>query len=188
MATRDAAGWFSEHVDHGVVSATPWVWPAAETLHFIGLCLVFGVLLAVNLRLLGVMKALPFAAVHRLMPWAVLGFGVNLLTGMLFFIAAAGPVHGEHPVLLEGPVPDDRGRRLLYLTVRGDAWALESGEDCRLADKVIAASAIGAVGGRDLLWPDAAVSRQRLLIRAGRRAQGPGLTPGSSAARRWRSR
>ena len=43
-----------------------WAWPAAETVHFLGLCLTFGVLLAVNLRILGVMRRVPFADVHRL--------------------------------------------------------------------------------------------------------------------------
>jgi len=38
------------------VTKYAWVWPAAETLHFLGLCLVFGVVLAVNLRILGAMK------------------------------------------------------------------------------------------------------------------------------------
>ena len=36
----------------------PWVWPACETVHFIGLCLSFGVLLLANLRMLGMMKSL----------------------------------------------------------------------------------------------------------------------------------
>ena len=65
---------------------SPWAWPAAETVHFLGLSLTFGVLLAVNLRILGVMRQVPFADVHRLLPWGMLRFGVNLITGMLFFI------------------------------------------------------------------------------------------------------
>ena len=58
-----------------------WAWPAAEAVHFLGLCLSFGVLLAVNLRILGVMRQIPFADVHRLLPWGMLGFGANLITG-----------------------------------------------------------------------------------------------------------
>ena len=34
------------------------------------------------------MKSVPFCTLCRLLPWAVLGFGINLITGMLFFVAA----------------------------------------------------------------------------------------------------
>jgi hypothetical protein len=37
----------------------------------------------------GVMKAVPFSALNRLLPWAIGGFVINSVTGMLFFIAAA---------------------------------------------------------------------------------------------------
>ena len=137
-------GWFTSGSITEFVTATPWVWPAAETLHFIGLCLVFGVFLAINLRLLGVMKGLPFAFFHRLLPWAVLAFGVNLVTGMLFFISAADQYTENVPFYWKVLFLLIAGADLLYLTVRGDAWALESGEESRPAEKLIAASAIGA--------------------------------------------
>ena len=76
---------------------SPWAWPAAETVHFLGLSLSIGVLLAVNLRILGVMRRVPFADVHRLLPWGMLGFGVNLITGMLFFIAQPGQYISNAP-------------------------------------------------------------------------------------------
>ena len=78
-----------------------WVWPAAETVHFLGLCLSFGVLLAINLRLLGFLSRIPFADVHRLLPWGMLGFGANLITGMFFFVGQPGQYVGERAVLLE---------------------------------------------------------------------------------------
>ncbi len=89
-----------------------WAWPAAETVHFLGLSLSFGVLLAVNLRILGVMRQVAFADVHRLLPWGMLGFGANLITGMLFFIGQPRAVHRQRAVLLEGRLPDDRRREL----------------------------------------------------------------------------
>lgn len=65
-----------------------WVWPACETLHFIGLCLLFGVVLVYNLRMLGVGKTLlPFETLRELLPLGMLGFALNLLTGMMFFVA-----------------------------------------------------------------------------------------------------
>jgi len=66
----------------------PWVWPICEIFHFVGLCLLFGVVLVVNLRMLGFIQGVAFADLNRLLPWAVIGLGINLITGMLFFLAS----------------------------------------------------------------------------------------------------
>jgi hypothetical protein len=66
----------------------PWVWPICEVFHFVGLCLLFGVTLLVNLRLAGFVGGFPLAEVNRLLPWAVAGLAINVITGMLFFLAA----------------------------------------------------------------------------------------------------
>jgi hypothetical protein len=67
---------------------TSWTWPAAETLHFIGMSLLFGTIVVIDLRLLGLLRRLmPWRALHRLIPWAALGFAINLLTGVAFFVS-----------------------------------------------------------------------------------------------------
>jgi hypothetical protein len=66
----------------------PWVWPICEVLHFVGLCLLFGVMLLVNLRMVGFITGVALAEVNRLLPWAMAGLGINIITGMLFFLAA----------------------------------------------------------------------------------------------------
>lgn len=66
----------------------PWVWPISEIFHFVGLCLLFGVVLLVNLRMLGFITGVAFADMNRLMPWAMLGLTINIVTGMLFFLAS----------------------------------------------------------------------------------------------------
>jgi uncharacterized membrane protein len=70
--------------------AHAWAWPAAETLHFVGMTLLFGVFLLLMLRILGVIKGISFQAIHRLLPLAILGFVLNGVTGMLFYIAGPG--------------------------------------------------------------------------------------------------
>ena len=52
---------FVQYSINQVAVYSRWMWPAAEAVHFLGLSLSFGVLLAVNLRILGVMKQIPFA-------------------------------------------------------------------------------------------------------------------------------
>lgn len=54
-------------------------------LHFIGICLLIGAMLVVDLRLLGFAKALPIAPTFRLLPIAIGAFAVNALTGFVFF-------------------------------------------------------------------------------------------------------
>ena len=65
-----------------------WLWPLCETLHFIGLTLLVGIVGLLDLRLLGFLRRLPLAAVQRLIPWAIAGFVINLITGVLFFVGA----------------------------------------------------------------------------------------------------
>lgn len=73
-------------LSHWVVD-TPWVWPVCEALHFMGLALLIGVIGPLDLRLIGFMKSVPISALRSLVPWAVAGFVINLVTGLLFFIA-----------------------------------------------------------------------------------------------------
>ena len=61
-------------------------WAFMMDLHFIGLALLIGTVGILNLRVLGFEKRLTGASLHRLMPWAMAGFGVNVLTGTLAFI------------------------------------------------------------------------------------------------------
>jgi hypothetical protein len=72
------------------VRDTPWAWVASETLHFVGLSLLVGVMLLVNLRMFGIVRQIPFTVLDRLLPWAMLGFAMNVLTGMLFVAASYG--------------------------------------------------------------------------------------------------
>lgn len=73
----------STAASHFVVSNT-WVWPLCETLHFIGLALVIGIVGFFDLRLIGFFRRIPLSAARELMPFALFGFGLNLATGLLF--------------------------------------------------------------------------------------------------------
>jgi uncharacterized membrane protein len=135
---------------------SPWAWPAAETVHFLGLSLSFGVLLAVNLRILGVMRRVPFSDVHRLLPWGMLGFGANLITGMLFFIGQPSQYVDSSPFYWKVVFLMIAGANFLYLTVFKKAWTADAGGwDASLADKAMAVSSLFAwlavlYGGRML--------------------------------------
>jgi cytochrome bd-type quinol oxidase subunit 1 len=63
-----------------------WGWPAIESLHFIGLALLIGTIGVFDLRLLGVARRIPLVALHRLVPWGLVGYGINVTTGAMFIM------------------------------------------------------------------------------------------------------
>jgi hypothetical protein len=62
-----------------------WAWPIAESIHFIGLTFLIGTVGLFDLRLLGLFGHIPLSALHRLIPWGILGYLVNVTTGIMFF-------------------------------------------------------------------------------------------------------
>ncbi len=65
---------------------TAWAWPTLESVHFIGLTLLFGTIAVWDARLLGRLARVPVADVHRLVPFAVLGFALNVGSGLMFLL------------------------------------------------------------------------------------------------------
>jgi hypothetical protein len=121
-SAMDPAQFMAARISDIAVNST-WAWPAAETVHFLGLSLSIGVLLAINLRILGAMKTGPFGDLHRLLPWGMLGFGANLITGMFFFIGQPGQYLDSAPFYWKVVFLMVAGANFLYLTVFKRAWA-----------------------------------------------------------------
>ena len=148
-------------------SPTRWRGPPSKHIHFIGLSLLFGVVLVGNLRILGLMRNAAFVDIHRLLPWGVLGFVINSVTGMLFFIGQAfqyvdnPSFHWKVLFMLLA------GANVLYLTLFDEVWALGKGEDAPSSAKLVAASQIFLWVGVILFRPHAAVPRRRLLVVSG---------------------
>lgn len=67
------------------VLSTYWLWPLLEIIHFIGLSLLLGSIIIVDLRLAGYLRQIDLKSTHRLLPWAATGFAMNLTSGVLFF-------------------------------------------------------------------------------------------------------
>ena len=67
-----------------------WLYPAVEITHIVGIALLVGAAAMFDLRLLGLSRGVPVAALARhLLPWARAGLGVMALTGALMFTAHA---------------------------------------------------------------------------------------------------
>ena len=130
-----------------------WVWPLSEVLHFFGLILLVGIVSILDLRMLGVAKRMPAAPLQKLMPWAVLGFCLCVLTGLLFVTGLWANVK-THPLeaLRYNHFLQTKllfivlaGLNLLAYYQRGIARAVEglgAGEGAPAVAKVIAGSSL----------------------------------------------
>ena len=81
------------------VAGHNWVWPLCEILHFLGLTLLVGIVGLIDLRLIGIASNVPLADLYRLVPWALWGFLICLLTGVIFLLG--NPVQVPSDVLIK---------------------------------------------------------------------------------------
>ncbi len=131
MASTELS-WFVKHYG---------VWPIAEIFHFIGLALLVGISGAFDLRLLGFARQIPIRALNALMPWAVVGFVINAITGTMFvfgypsrYLTNPGFQFKLAFILVAGL------NVLVFLLVASrDALTVGPGEDAPRVAKVIAA-------------------------------------------------
>jgi hypothetical protein len=61
-----------------------WVWGVCQSLHFVGMVLLIGTVGILDMRLLGLAKEIPVAALKRMIPWGILGFVICIATGFVF--------------------------------------------------------------------------------------------------------
>ncbi len=81
--------WLESTALADAVRTIPWLYPALESLHYIGIaCLVGGIML-IDLRLLGIAKKLRIELMVTLLPWVWAGFIINAITGGIIFIYGA---------------------------------------------------------------------------------------------------
>jgi uncharacterized membrane protein len=124
------------------VVESKWMWPTCETLHFIGLSLLMGIVLLVDLRMMGFVKRVPFPVLHRLLPWGILGFAINVLTGMLFFIGQPNQYIKSVPYQWKMALVLVAGANALYFTMFDEVWAIEGSDEAPTRAKVAAGSAV----------------------------------------------
>jgi uncharacterized membrane protein len=125
-----------------------WLWGPLMFLHFVGLVLIVGTVGIFDLRIMGFIKQLPLSPLHRFIPWAMAGLGVNVVTGLLAFIGTPDRYVTSSAFWLKMLALLLLGLNAVafYLTgISERVEQLESGEDAPMPAKLIAASAL-------LLW------------------------------------
>lgn len=65
-----------------------WGWPIAEIVHFTGICLLIGTVGMFDLRMMGAVKGISLTALHKLVPFGVLGFLLSAGSGFLFVVTS----------------------------------------------------------------------------------------------------
>jgi hypothetical protein len=88
---------------------------------------------------LGLAKSVSFAAVYQLLPLGILGFGINMLTGMLFFLAAPQQYINNVEFHRKIVFVVLAGINVLYFMLFDKAWKVGAGEDAPTSSKVAAA-------------------------------------------------
>ena len=79
-----------------------WAYPIVETLHIIGLGIVYGSVVVVDLRLLGLSRSVSARALARhALPWTAGAFCLVLATGLLMFTAHAADFLGNRVFFLK---------------------------------------------------------------------------------------
>jgi hypothetical protein len=89
MNWEPLSNWLLSTKLHSLVVENFWVFPLCETLHFLGLIVLFGALTVVDFRVMGVAKFINMKAAMAFIPVAIAGFAVNLITGICFLCADA---------------------------------------------------------------------------------------------------
>jgi len=122
------------------VVETHVTWPALEAVHFVGMSMLFGVVLLMALRVFGIGRGVPFSALHRMLPLGIFGFMLNVGSGMLFFLADTD----RYSAMTTGFFPKlglivIGGSGLLYFTLFEDPWKLAAGDEAPLRAKIVAA-------------------------------------------------
>ncbi|MEI6283363.1 MAG: hypothetical protein WCP82_11735 [Alphaproteobacteria bacterium] len=61
-----------------------WAFSICESIHFIGLSFLFGALMVIDIRMMGFFRSINIRAAMKLIPLAIFGFAINLITGICF--------------------------------------------------------------------------------------------------------
>jgi hypothetical protein len=89
--------WLDQTAVGSTIRQSLWLFPAIETLHLLGMAALVGTITVLDLRLLG--WAMPQRRVSQiaaqLIPWAWLGFSVQVVTGVLLFSSEAVKIYGN---------------------------------------------------------------------------------------------
>ena len=113
----DVLVWLENTPVAQAITTSVWMYAAFETTHYIGLAMLVGGIMLIDLRLLGVARSLPLPAMLGLLPWVWVGFLINVVTGSLMFVYSATSFGTNRMFLLKMTLMVLAGINALIFTV-----------------------------------------------------------------------
>ena len=87
---------------NGVITTNPVVYPALEVMHITGIALLVGNLMLVELRVWGLGRTLPLAALARLgLTVSLIGFGLAAVSGLVMFASQAAELMANRAFVIK---------------------------------------------------------------------------------------
>jgi len=131
-----------------IMAYSKWVTAVLMDLHFVGLALLIAMVGMLDIRIMGFAKQIPIGPLHRFMPWAMAGLGINVLTGMMTYMGSPEYYNFDAAFWLKILMLMLLGINVaaFYLTgIFDSVESLGAGDDAPIAAKLVAASSL-------LLW------------------------------------
>ena len=91
----DLFAWLETTAVANAIRTVPWIYPALESAHYLGLAMLVGGIMLIDLRLLGFARMLPLASMFGLLRFVWAGFIVNAISGSLIFVYGASNFSGN---------------------------------------------------------------------------------------------
>jgi mannose/fructose/N-acetylgalactosamine-specific phosphotransferase system component IIC len=129
------------------VATSDWGYPIMLSIHSIGMAAVVGLVLMLDIRVLGYATRIPVMTFRKFMPYAWIGFVLNLISGLLLFASTATRLISNWPFIL----------KMISIVLGGvmTFWlwrALESNRPSDSAEPNISRSAKWVAFGSLALW------------------------------------
>jgi len=93
--------WLEHTPIANAIRETRWMYATFETSHYIGLALLVGGIMLIDLRVLGFARTLPLKSMIGLLPFVWVGFLINVLSGSMLFIYGATSFGVNHAFWLK---------------------------------------------------------------------------------------
>jgi hypothetical protein len=104
----------------------PWAYPVLEAVHIVGIALLLGNLVALEMRVFGAAIALPVAALARLsLTLALAGFGLAATTGLLMLATQWSDLLGNRFFLAKMVLLATAGVNAAWFHARGSLQRLD---------------------------------------------------------------
>lgn len=102
------------------VTAVPWVYPALEVVHIVGIGLLLGSLVVFEMRVWGLGRALELRALARLaLPIAVGGFAIAMSSGAVMFLSQVDEMLGNSAFVVKMGLVAAAGLNAIGFHLRG---------------------------------------------------------------------